>query len=132
MAYKLGATTVIDDAALIPWARISGGPATPTTASTLSLIAGGAAGGVGTYAWLGTAVTSLNLQAGSVLAGSGLYTGGITYFGSNGYATDTYYNVNGIGAGASGQQSGSWRLMGRIRSDTSTNQAGGSLFLRIS
>ena len=132
MAYKLGATTVIDDAALIPWARISGGPATPTTASTLSLIAGGAAGGVGTYAWLGTAVTSLNLQAGSVLAGSGLYTGGITYFGSNGYATDTYYNVNGIGAGASGQKSGSWRLMGRIRSDTSTNQAGGSLFLRIS
>ena len=132
MAYKLGATTVIDDAALIPWARISGGPATPTTASTLSLIPGGAGGGVGTYAWLGTAVTSLNLQAGSVLAGSGLYTGGITYFGSNGYATDTYYNVNGIGSGASGQQSGPWRLMGRIGSDTSTNQAGGSLFLRIS
>ena len=48
MAYKLGATTVLDDAAPIPWARISGGPATPTTASTLSLLAGGAAGGVGT------------------------------------------------------------------------------------
>jgi hypothetical protein len=72
MAYKLGSTTVIDDSALIPWARISGAPAAPTTASTLGLVAGGAAGGVDTDAWLGTTVTALNLQAGAIVAGFSL------------------------------------------------------------
>ena len=92
------------------------------------------AGAVGTYMFLGTGVSSQNLQAGATLAGSSLFTGGITFFDSstNGYGTDGYYNVNGVGSGPTGQQSGTWRLMGRIRSDTSAVQAGGSVWLRIS
>jgi hypothetical protein len=105
-----------------------------TTANVLGATAGASAGAVGTYAFLGTGVSSQNLHAGATLAGSSLYTGGITFFDSstNGYGTDGYYNVNGIGSGATGQQSGTWRLMGRIRSDTSATQAGGSVWLRIS
>jgi hypothetical protein len=48
MAYKLGTTTVIDDSALIPWARISGAPAIPTASEIMATVAAAAYGAVGT------------------------------------------------------------------------------------
>jgi len=96
----------------VNYANSAGSASSVSTAAVLNGTAGASAGAVGTYAFLGD-TTARDLDAGNTLAGSGLrYTNGDGLYGGGGLP-------------------GTWRLMGKLRSDWST--AGGStLWLRIS
>jgi hypothetical protein len=132
MAYKLGATTVVDDAALIPWARISGAPTIPGAADILASVAAAAYGAVGTHLFAyryGTGITE-----GSIYAGSELFPAGHEYIDStSSNGADQLLSGTALTRGASAL-SGSWRAMGRVRSNNapSTNRSRYTLFLRIS
>jgi hypothetical protein len=132
MAYKLGTTTVIDDSALIPWARISGAPAIPTASEIMATVAAAAYGAVGTHVYAyryGTGITE-----GSVHAGSGLYPAGHEYIDSTtANGADDLLSGTALTRGATAL-AGSWRLMGRVRANNaaSNNRSRYGLFLRIS
>ena len=96
-----------------------------TTANVLARTAGASLGAVGTYAFLGTSLTT----AGAVIIENTTYAGSdLRYFGANvGTGTGTFNSGTRIG----GTPPGTWRAMGHVR-DGSSGRRATTLFLRIS
>ena len=93
-----------------------------TTANVLGATAGGAAGAVGTYAWLLHATANTAITAGSTYAGSSLRYAGIQYRVSD--STVVWAVTPG------GTPAGTWRAVG---TQTSRDPYySGTMFLRIS
>lgn len=112
------------------WVSAAAPSSAPTTAQVLSATAGASVGAVGTYAWLGSVqVPNPTYTAGSTAAGSNLRYAGMI---SGAWSASTY--PSGMGRGASGTPSGTWRCMGVAVAGNFDGSyvAGATLWLRIS